>query len=46
MKRVFSIEWCDDYGPDWMSKENLEACIFSETHVDNVQVEVEYITTL
>jgi len=40
MKRTFSIEWRDDYGEDWMSKENLEACLFSKTCTMNVQVKV------
>ena len=44
MKRIFSVEWCDDYGEMWMNIDNLESCLFSETHIKNVQVVVEDIT--
>ncbi len=44
MKKVFEIEWCDDYGDEWLNKENLEACLFSNTHMNNVQVEITDIT--
>ena len=43
-KKTFVIEWCDDYGKEWLNKENLESCLFSDTHITNVQVAVEDIT--
>lgn len=41
MKKIFEIEWADDYGPEWMNTSNLESCLFSETHCSGVQIKVK-----
>jgi len=41
MEKLFKIEWPDNYGPEWMNKDNLESCLFSDTHISNVKVVVE-----
>jgi len=47
MKRIFSIEWPEDLGPMWMSKDNLIACLFSNSCVGGQfvpKIKVEDIT--
>lgn len=44
MEKIFKIEWSDDLGPEWLCKENLENCLFSETHITNVSVNVTDIS--
>jgi hypothetical protein len=45
MKRTFTIEFPDDLGDLWMNKDNLLACLTTETHCgSNVRLVVEDIT--
>jgi hypothetical protein len=41
MKYICEIEYPDDCGPGWMNKYNLESCLFSDTHISNVNVSVK-----
>lgn len=40
MKYICEIEYPDECGPVWMNKWNLESCLFSKTHISNVEVKV------
>ena len=42
--RIFKIEWPDNYGPNWLCKQNLEACVFSSTHISNVRMKITDVT--
>ncbi len=45
MKKIFSIEWPDGDGPDWMSLGNLKSCLFSKNHIARTSsIVVEDIT--
>ena len=45
MKRIFEIEWNDDFGPMWMNKDNLIQCLCTKEHVgDTVALKVTDIT--
>jgi len=43
MEKLFKIEWPDNYGPEWMNKDNLESCLFSDTYIKNVKVVVKEV---
>uniref|UniRef100_A0A6H1ZAQ7 Uncharacterized protein n=1 Tax=viral metagenome TaxID=1070528 RepID=A0A6H1ZAQ7_9ZZZZ len=43
MKKLFEIEWPDDCGPEWMNKFNLESCLFSDTFISGVKINVKEI---
>ena len=41
--KIFKVTWPGKLGPEWLNKENLQSCLFSETYISNVRVEVEEI---
>lgn len=43
MYKTFKIEWPDNYGPEWLCKENLESCLFSETFISNTPMTVSEV---
>jgi len=44
-KKLFEIEWDDSLGSEWISKYNLESCLFGKKHTDPQRVTTKEITT-
>lgn len=47
MKRIFAIEWPDDFGELWMGVSSLRSCMFSSIHADPntaSQIRIEDVT--
>jgi len=44
MKKIFSIEWPDSYGYEWLCLDNLKSCLFSKAHMNpsDRNIEVKY----
>ena len=45
MKKIFSIEWSDKDGIEWVNIENIENCLFTKGHINKTSgIEVKDIT--
>lgn len=45
MKRVFEIEYPDDFGPKWMNVDNLKMCLRSKEFIGpKVEISVVDVT--
>jgi len=47
MRKIFSIEWPDNLGPDYLDEETLRSCLFSVScYFPNIKVEITDKTPL
>ena len=44
-KKLFSIEWPDELGPEWLGKHNLLSCVTSPQHIgEDIDVRILDVT--
>jgi len=44
-KKIFNIEWPDDYGMGWMNIDNLGSCLTTKQHIGpNIDIVIKDVT--
>lgn len=44
-RKIFRIEYDDELGPEWLNIDNLKLCLFSDSHISSIRVDVKDITS-